>query len=142
MRRYFLHKEHFRTRKNELEEQMEKLTAEIENLLPKEIKQSNEDFGATLKRLKKKLESLSNCDGPKIPENIVEGFIERIWVSKDEFRWYLRNPSENEYEDKECERMKIADFVIDLEQAKKYQYSFSTKKRVYNWVDLNVSVWI
>ena len=135
-------REHFRTRKNELEEKIENLTAEIEALLPKEVKQSNEDFGTTLKRLKKKLESLSNCDGPKIPDNIVEGFIEKIWVSKDEFRWYLRNPSHNGTEDDECERMKIADFVIDLEQAKKYQYSFSTKKRVYNWVDLNVSVWI
>ena len=135
-------REHFRTRKNELEEKIENLTAEIEALLPKEVKQSNEDFGTTLKRLKKKLESLSNCDGPKIPDNIVEGFIEKIWVSKDEFRWYLRNPSHNGIEDNECERMKIADFVIDLEQAKKYQYSFSTKKRVYNWVDLNVSVWI
>ena len=135
-------REHFRTRKNELEEKIENLTAEIEALLPKEVKQSNEDFGTTLKRLKKKLESLSNCDGPKIPDNIVEGFIEKIWVSKDEFRWYLRNPSHNGTEDDECERMKIADFVIDLEQAKKYQYSFSTKKRVYNWVDLNISVWI
>ncbi len=135
-------REHFRTRKNELEEKIEKLTAEIEALLPKEVKQSNEDFGTTLKRLKKKLESLSNCDGPKIPDNIVEGFIEKIWVSKDEFRWYLRNPSRNGIEYNEGERMKIADFVIDLEQAKKYQYSFSTKKRVYNWVDLNVSVWI
>ena len=57
-------------------------------------------------------------------------------------KWSLRNPSHNGTEDDECERMKIADFVIDLEQAKKYQYSFSTKKRVYNWVDLNVSVWI
>lgn len=135
-------REHFRTRKNELEEKIEKLTTEIQTLLPKEVKQSNEDFRTTLKRLKKKLESLSNCDGPKIPDNIVEGFIEKIWVSKDEFRWYLRNPSHNATEDNECERMKIADFVIDLEQAKKYQYSFSTKKRVYNWVDLNVSVWI
>lgn len=135
-------REHFRTRKNELEEKIEKLTTEIQTLLPKEVKQSNEDFGTALKRLKRKLESLSNCDGPKIPDNIVEGFIEKIWVSKDEFRWYLRNPSHNGTEDNECERMKIADFVIDLEQAKKYQYSFSTKKRVYNWVDLNVSVWI
>ena len=135
-------REHFRTRKNELEEKIEKLTAEIEALLPKKVEQSNEDFGTTLKRLKKKLESLSNCDGPKIPDNIVEGFIEKIWVSKDEFRWYLRNPSHNGTEDNKRERMKIADFVIDLEQAKKYQYSFSTKKRVYNWVDLNVSVWI
>ena len=55
---------------------------------------------------------------------------------------YLRNPSRNGIEYNEGEWMKIADFVIDLEQTKKYQYSFSTKNRVYNWVDLNVSVWI
>ena len=29
-----------------------------------------------------------------------------------------------------------------LEDAKSYQYSFSTRKRIYNWEDLNVTVWI
>ena len=29
-----------------------------------------------------------------------------------------------------------------IDDAKKYIYSFSTRRRVYKWVDLNVSVWI
>ena len=30
----------------------------------------------------------------------------------------------------------------EIEDAKKYIYSFSTRRRVYKWADLHVSVWI
>ena len=116
------------------------LLQEIERLTPKAPEQFTEDFGKTLKKLRKKLEGYVRCDEAKIPEGVVEAFIEKIWVSKDEFRWYLRSGSKDERKD--SERVKIAEFTINLDQAKAYQYGFSTRKRIYNWVDLNVSIWI
>ena len=70
----------------------------------------------------------------------MEAFIEKIWVSKDEFRWYLRSGSSIDRDD--ADRVKIANFTITLDQAKAYQYGFSKRKRVYNWVDINVSIWL
>lgn len=40
------------------------------------------------------------------------------------------------------EECKIASFTLTIDDAKKYLYSFSTRRRVYNWKDLNVSIWI
>ena len=75
-----------------------------------------------------------------IPESIVEAFIQKIWVSKDEFLWYLRTNRSSSAED--AEHIQIGAFTLTLEDAKSYQYSFSTRKRIYNWEDLNVTVWI
>lgn len=133
-------REYFKERKDELEKQIAVLLQEIERLTPKAPEQFTEDFGKTLKKLRKKLEGYVRCDEAKIPEGVVEAFIEKIWVSKDEFRWYLRSGSKDERED--SERVKIAEFTINLDQAKAYQYGFSTRKRIYNWVDLNVSIWV
>lgn len=133
-------REYFRERKEELDRKINKLLAEIESLSPKAPKQSSEDFGVTLKRLRKKLEGYVRCEEPKIPEGVVEAFIEKIWVSKDEFRWYLRSGSSIDRDD--ADRVKIANFTITLDQAKAYQYGFSKRKRVYNWVDINVSIWL
>lgn len=133
-------REYFRERKEELDRKINKLLAEIESLSPKAPKQSSEDFGVTLKRLRKKLEGYVRCEEPKIPEGVVEAFIEKIWVSKDEFRWYLRSGSSIDGDD--ADRVKIANFTITLDQAKAYQYGFSKRKRVYNWVDINVSIWL
>ena len=38
--------------------------------------------------------------------------------------------------------IKVQEFVIDLPQAKAYLYSFSTKHRIYNWEDLNITVYL
>lgn len=73
---------------------------------------------------------------------IVEAFIERIWVSKDEFRWYLRTGNNAEGEFDPDDHIKIGAFTLTIDDAKKYIYSFSTRRRVYKWADLNVSVWI
>lgn len=82
----------------------------------------------------------TDFDGLVIPESIVEAFIQKIWVSKDEFRWYLRTNRSSSAED--AEHIQIGAFTLTLEDAKSYQYSFSTRKRIYNWEDLNVTVWI
>ena len=77
-----------------------------------------------------------------IPESIVEAFIERILVSKDEFRWYLRTGNNADSEFDPDDHIKIGAFTLTIDDAKKYIYSFSTRRRVYKWADLNVSVWI
>ncbi len=69
-------------------------------------------------------------------------FIEKIWVSKDEFRWYLRSGNGSSDEFDIDDHIKIASFTLTIKDAKEYLYSFSTRRRVYNWKDLNVSVWI
>lgn len=132
---------HFKIRKAEIESRIESLTQEIEKLTPKKIKQSTEDFENVLKTLKKRLEEVAKCDGEQIPESVVEAFIEKIWVSSDEFRWYLR-VSDATQQSKDRESVKIAEFKITYEEAKKYLYSLSTKRRLYNWIDLNVSIWM
>ena len=38
--------------------------------------------------------------------------------------------------------IKIGSFTLTIDYAKKYIYSFSTRRRVYKWKDLNVSVLI
>lgn len=135
-------KDYFRERKAEIENAIEMLTDEIKLLEPQEPKRTEEDFSATLNALKAKLESYVAPDTMKISESVVEAFIEKIWVSKDEFRWYLRRGNEKHRECSDADRIKIAEFQVNLEQAKAYQYSFLTRKRVYKWVDLNVSVWL
>ena len=72
----------------------------------------------------------------------MEAFIERIWVSKDEFRWYLRTGNNADGEFDPDDHIKIGAFTLTIDDAKKYIYSFSTRRRVHKWADLNVSVWI
>lgn len=97
-------------------------------------------YSGRLSELKKKLEEYTNFEGLLIPESVVEAFVQKIWVSKDEFRWYLRTNKHSSEDD--ADHIQIGAFTLTLDDAKKYQYSFSTRKRIYNWEDLNVTVWI
>ena len=134
-------KGYFQKRKEELDKSISALLLEIENLSPKNLPKPC-DYQSVLSGLKKQLESYVACKEKKIPESVVEAFIEKIWVSKDEFRWYLRcGHSSGEEKDAE-EHIKIAAFTIGIEEAKAYVYSISTKKRIYKWRVLNVSVWV
>lgn len=103
---------------------------------------SNEDYSVKLLELRERLKEYTGFDYSVIPESIVEAFIERIWVSKDEFRWYLRTGNNAEGEFDPDDHIKIGAFTLTIDDAKKYIYSFSTRRRVYKWADLNVSVWI
>ena len=111
-------------------------------LKPVDIKQTTEDYTEKLALLRKQLKKYTGFEYSVIPESVVEAFIEKIWVSKDEFRWYLRTGKEANSEFNIDDHIKIGEFAITLEDAKKYLYSFSTRRRVYKWKDLNVSVWI
>ena len=135
-------KELFRERKQEIEKRIEKLTADIQSLCPEETKQSPQDYMQRLQELREKLKQYTGFEYSVIPESVVEAFIQKIWVSKDEFRWYLRSGDNTDDDFNPDEHIQIASFILTIEDAKKYLYSFSTRRRVYNWQDLNVSIWI
>lgn len=135
-------KELFRERKQEIENRIAILTEEIKTLQPDETKQSPQDYMQKLQELREPLKEYTGFEYSVIPESIVEAFIEKIWVSKDEFRWYLRSGNGSSDEFDIDDHIKIASFTLTIDDAKKYLYSFSTRRRVYNWKDLNVSVWI
>lgn len=99
-------------------------------------------YSVKLLELRERLKEYTGFDYSVIPESIVEAFIERIWVSKDEFRWYLRTGNNADGEFDPDDHIKIGAFTLTIDDAKKYIYSFSTRRRVYKWADLNVSVWI
>lgn len=92
--------------------------------------------------LRERLKEYTGFAYSVIPESIVEAFIERIWVSKDEFRWYLRTGKKSDGAFDPDDHIKIGSFTLSIDDAKKYLYSFSTLRRVYKWADLNVSVWV
>lgn len=135
-------KEMFRSKKQEIEDRVAKLTEEIKGLQPEKEQTSNEDYSVKLLELRERLKEYTGFDYSVIPESIVEAFIERIWVSKDEFRWYLRTGNNADSEFDPDDHIKIGAFTLTINDAKKYIYSFSTRRRVYKWADLNVSVWI
>lgn len=135
-------KEMFRSKKQEIEDRVAKLTEEIKGLQPEKEQTSNEDYSVKLLELRERLKEYTGFDYSVIPESIVEAFIERIWVSKDEFRWYLRTGNNADSEFDPDDHIKIGAFTLTIDDAKKYIYSFSTRRRVYKWSDLNVSVWI
>lgn len=135
-------KELFRERKQKIENRIAILTEEIKTLQPDETKQSPQDYMQKLQELRERLKEYTGFEYSVIPESIVEAFIEKIWVSKDEFRWYLRSGNGSSDEFDIDDHIKIASFTLTIDDAKKYLYSFSTRRRVYNWKDLNVSVWI
>ncbi|MCQ2450786.1 MAG: recombinase family protein [Clostridia bacterium] len=135
-------KEYFKERKSIIEKSILQLQEEIKILSPKPIEKQKINYEKILCDLKNRLESYVNFDKAKIPDSVIEAFIKKIWVSKDEFRWFLRYDENKEKNLTNEEHIKIASFTISVEEAKKFMYSFSTKKRVYNWKDLNVSVWV
>lgn len=134
-------KDYFKERKNELETSIAILQQEIKGLTPKATKRKPDDCKALLSDLKKHLESYVESDSETIRESVVEAFVKKIWVSKTEYRWYLRSESLSD-DISENEHIMIDSFTIDLEEAKKYLYFFSTKRRIYNWTDINVSIWL
>ena len=132
----------FRSKKQEIEDRVAKLTEEIKGLQPEKEQTRNEDHSVKLLELRERLKKYTGFDYSVIPESIVEAFIERIWVSKDEFRWYLRTGNNADGEFDPDDRIKIGAFTLTIDDAKKYIYSFSTRRRACKRADLHVSVWI
>ncbi|MGN1168038.1 MAG: recombinase family protein, partial [Lachnospiraceae bacterium] len=121
-------KELFRERKQEIENRIAILTEEIKTLQPDETKQSPQDYMQKLQELRERLKEYTGFEYSVIPESIVEAFIDKIWVSKDEFRWYLRSGNGSSGEFDIDDHIKIASFTLTIDDAKKYLYSFSTRR--------------
>lgn len=132
----------FRERKREVELRISKLTDEIKALQPTLQKQSMEDYTQILNELRESLKQYTAFNGSVIPDSVLEAFISRIWISKDEFRWYLRTGDTSFDKSDDANHVKIDSFTLTIKDAKEYLYSFSTRRRVFKWKDLNVSVWI
>lgn len=132
----------FRCKRQEIDDRIAKLTEEIGLLQPEKEQISTEDYTVKLQELRDRLKEYTGFEYSVIPESVVEAFIERIWVSKDEFRWYLRTGKSSSGAFEPDDHIKIGSFTLTIDDAKKYIYSFSTRRRVYKWVDLNVSVWV
>ena len=132
----------FRCKRQEVDDRIAKLTEEIGLLQPEKEQISTEDYTVKLQELRDRLKEYTGFEYSVIPESVVEAFIERIWVSKDELRWYLRTGKNSSGAFVPDDHIKIGSFTLTIDDAKKYIYSFSTRRRVYKWVDLNVSVWV
>lgn len=132
----------FRCKRQEVDDRIAKLTEEIGLLQPEKEQISTEDYTVKLQELRDRLKEYTGFEYSVIPESVVEAFIERIWVSKDELRWYLRTGKNSSGAFEPDDHIKIGSFTLTIDDAKKYIYSFSTRRRVYKWVDLNVSVWV
>jgi len=96
-------KDLFRERKREVDSRIEILTTKIKSLSPDETKLSPQDYTLKLQELRERLKKYTGFEYSVIPESIVEAFVQKIWVSKDEFRWYLRsgNNSSDEFNTEE-----------------------------------------
>lgn len=135
-------KDLFKEKKEQIEAQVVQLEDEIASLTPRVVRRTACDYKEKLAMLKEHLEKYTGCEHVVIPESVVEAFISKIWVSKEEYRWYLRTGKEDDDEFNIDDHILIGRFTLTIDDAKKYVYSFSTRRRVYKWQDLHVSVWI
>ena len=109
---------------NEIQKKIKQLKDDILTLQPKEEPKVERDYAADLARLRVELESYTNFENETvIPDSILEAFIERIFVYKDSFDWYLRinrnsdNTTSKEYESEFEEAVSIIDAPDTIEQS-------------------------
>ena len=90
---YDISREDYQEARAEVDRQIDKLKAEIEELTPvvEETKEEEIDYESKITVLRYALEQYTNFDTEgDIPESVIEAFVEKIEVSKDCFRWHLR----------------------------------------------------
>lgn len=131
-------RDYFHERKMQFEMKIEELTKSIATLSVDTIPQIEENFQDKIKHLRNKLEECTYFD-ERVPDTLIEAFFEKILVSKDEFKWYLRTSGEKVAD---TERVEIASFTIDINEAKRYLYNNNPHRRVFNWFDIKVSIWM
>ncbi|MBQ3009834.1 MAG: hypothetical protein IJD81_01440, partial [Oscillospiraceae bacterium] len=84
-------KELFRTKTAELETQITQLQNDIEKLSIKTEEPLVDNYEEKLTVLRYALDQYTNWnEDEKIPESVIEAFVEKILVTKDEYIWYLR----------------------------------------------------
>lgn len=160
-----LTKEEFLLKTNGYQERFKSLQDEINNLTDELNKSSSESYSEKLEGLKLSLADYISTDFEfEVPDCIVEGFVERIVIGENVFDWYLRSSARSALSDEkkssEIERIKallmatdkekisvknrvlIASFTINREQAVRYQYSIDVRRRVHNWKDITVNIYL
>ena len=86
-------REDYQEARAEVDRQIDKLKAEIEELTPvvESTEEEEIDYESKITVLRYALEQYTNFDTDgDIPESVIEAFVEKIEVSKDCFRWHLR----------------------------------------------------
>ncbi len=158
-------KAQFQRMKSEVDERIRALQEQIGKLAPPETAEEQPDYDERLTILGNKLSMYLDFDADEdIPEQIIEAFVEKIVVSADTFAWYLLYNGRAPMSDKEqtvlpekegpClpetgnkpkatpQYIQIGGFTLHLGDAKSYLYAKSTKRRILNWRDLDVNVYI
>ena len=153
-----IEKDEFMQKKSNLDSQMEATAKEIDDLSSETNDNGDgfktiEEWLAGLKKSLDKYMDHKNMDTKIIPETVVEAFTRRIIVSADGFDWYLRSENEKDEQETDPEGRMIEKFDskdysimhsihLTIEDAKKYVYSFSTRRRVHGWRDITIRLWI
>ena len=86
-------REDYQEARADVDRQIDKLKAEIEELTPvvEPTEEEEIDYESKITILRYALEQYTNFDTDgDIPESVIEAFVEKIEVSKDCFRWHLR----------------------------------------------------
>jgi len=90
-------KELFMSKSAELQERIKTVQNEIQKLSIKTEVTVIENYDEKLTVLRYALEQYTNWDEDEnIPESVIEAFVEKILVTKDEYVWYLRFDGEND----------------------------------------------
>jgi len=108
-------RDYFHKQKSDIEDRIAELTESIRDLAPNTAPAIEENFSENLSRLRQKLEESISFEG-KVPDSLIEAFFEKIWVSKDEFRWYLRVAGRKTQSDES--KLETASFTVSFEDAK------------------------
>ncbi len=149
-----IEKEEFLQKKADLDSQIEAAVKEIEELSakPEEGVDGFKTVEEKLSGLKRSLDRYMDhkkVDQKVIPETVVEAFTRRIIASAKGFDWYLKSEREDDgSDDADLEDFDPRGYSImysinlTIEDAKKYVYSFSTRRLVHGWKDITINLWI
>lgn len=133
-------KEVFKIKTSELEDKVLALNKEISALVEEETEEQEEpDYHLQFEQLHQMLMELISKDFEyDVPDSVIQAMFKKIAVDKNTFTWYLRvgKQGKKDYEEQEL----LTSFVITLDDAKKYLYKISSRKRIYNWNDLTVNI--
>ena len=164
-------KDVFKTKKDEVENKIVKLQTDIAELnAPEDDPEIDMSCTERIKVLKHRLEESVNPDVVVLSDAVIKAFVRKIIANEHGFDIYLRFNDDNDkpiptsvigkkgsatvssfcYQQHRLlsakvgvsNFVKVQEIVIDLDIAKAYLYSFSTKRRVHRWNDFTISVFI
>lgn len=125
--------------------------AEIQSLetLPVQVLVPQAPHAKNMAEIKSALEKLIDISGPKIPDDLIDEFIEVVTpIENHHFRWKMNFGQKKNHADRTdmmtIQEQPIISFTIDFEAAKKYRYDnhLPTQFRLRDWTDLQVDVYL